>query len=136
MVRSFRYLNDSRHLQSFELFFKIERGEHAYKRFRRRNYEFGNSGRRRSERITYGSISRCGTRASRTDEIIDDGEEVIETPNKTSLDEDLDALEQSVNEYKRAKVEMQRLGFFDYDEYLDYLEYIEKRNAKKSNMEM
>lgn len=71
-----------------------------------------------------------------TDEIIDDGEEVIETPNKTSLDEDLDALEQSVNEYKRAKVEMQRLGFFDYDEYLDYLEYIEKRNAKKSNMEM
>ena len=51
-------------------------------------------------------------------------------------DEDLDALEQSVNEYKQAKAEMQRLGFTDYDEYLDYLEYIEKRTARKNNMRM
>lgn len=34
-----------------------------------------------------------------TDEMIDDGEEV-ELPAETSLDEDLDALEQSVNEQK------------------------------------
>ncbi len=69
-------------------------------------------------------------------EMIDDGEEVIEQPAETSWDEDLDALEQSVNEYKQAKAEMQRLGFTDYDEYLDYLEYIEKRAARKSNMQM
>lgn len=35
---------------------------------------------------------------------------------ETSLDKDLEALEQSVNEYKKAKAEMQRLGFTDYDE--------------------
>ena len=46
-------------------------------------------------------------------EIIDGDEEVIETPDETSLDEDLDTLEQSVNEYKKAKAEMQRLGFTD-----------------------
>ena len=68
--------------------------------------------------------------------MIADGEEVIKLPDETSLDEDLDALEQSVNEYKKAKTEMQRLGFTDYNEYLDYLEYIEKRTARKSNMEM
>ncbi len=51
-------------------------------------------------------------------------------------DEDFAALEQSVNEYKQAKAEMQRLGFTNYDEYLDYLEYIEKRTARKSNMQM
>ena len=71
-----------------------------------------------------------------TNEMIADGEEVIKLPDETSLDEDLDALEQSVNEYKKAKTEMQRLGFTDYNEYLDYLEYIEKRTARKSNMEM
>lgn len=71
-----------------------------------------------------------------TDEIIDDSEEVIEQPNETSLDEDLDALEQSVNEYKKAKAEMQRLGFTDYDEYLDYLEFMQRKTARKSNMEM
>lgn len=71
-----------------------------------------------------------------TDEIIDDSEEVIEQPNETSLDEDLDALEQSVNEYKKAKAEMQRLGFTDYDEYLDYLEFTQRKAARKSNMQM
>lgn len=54
-------------------------------------------------------------------EMIDGGEEVVEQPAETSWDEDLDALEQSVNEYKQVKAEMQRLGFTDYDEYLDYL---------------
>ncbi len=53
--------------------------------------------------------------------MIDGGEEVVEQPAETSWDEDLDALEQSVNEYKQVKAEMQRLGFTDYDEYLDYL---------------
>lgn len=67
-----------------------------------------------------------------TDETIDDGEEVAET----SLGEDLDALEQSVNEYKKAKVEMQRLGFADYDEYLDYLEFTQRKATRKSNTEM
>ena len=68
--------------------------------------------------------------------MIDDGEKVIEQPDETSWDEDLDALKQSVNEYKQAKAEMQRLGFTDYDDYLDYLEYIEKRTVRKSNMQM
>lgn len=71
-----------------------------------------------------------------TDEMIDDGEEVIETPDKASLDEDLDALEKSVNEYKKAKAEMQRLGLTDYDEYLDYLEFTQRKAARKSNFEM
>lgn len=71
-----------------------------------------------------------------TDETIDDGEDIIELPNETSLDEDLDALEQSVNEYKKAKAEMQRLGFTDYDEYLDYLEFTQRKAARKSNMQM
>lgn len=69
-------------------------------------------------------------------EIIDGDEEVIETPDETSLDEDLDTLEQSVNEYKKAKAEMQRLGFTDYDEYLDYLEFTQRKAARKSNMQM
>ena len=68
--------------------------------------------------------------------MIDNGEEIIEKPDETSFDEDLEVLEQSVNEYKHAKAEMQRLGFTGYDEYLDYLEYIEKRTARKSNMQM
>jgi len=71
-----------------------------------------------------------------TDEMIDDGEEVIELSTETSLDDDLDALEQSVNEYKKAKAEMQRLGFTDYDEYLDYLEFTQRKAARKSNMQM
>lgn len=71
-----------------------------------------------------------------TDEIIDDDEEVIEFPAETSLDEDLDVLEQSVNEYKKAKAEMQRLGFTDYDEYLDYLEYLQRKSAYKKDLEM
>ena len=71
-----------------------------------------------------------------TNEMIDGGEEVIEQPAETSLDEDLDALEQSVNEYKKAKAEMQRLGFTDYNEYLDYLEFTQRKAARKSNMQM
>lgn len=71
-----------------------------------------------------------------TNEMIADGEEVVELPIETSLDEDLDALEQSVNEYKKAKVEMQRLGFTDYDEYLDYLEFTQRKAARKSDLEM
>lgn len=51
-------------------------------------------------------------------------------------DEDFAALEQSVNEYKKAKAEMQRLGFTDYDEYLDYLEFTQRKAARKSDMEM
>lgn len=61
------------------------------------------------------------SRRKRLGEMIDGGEEVVEQPAETSWDEDLDALEQSVNEYKQVKAEMQRLGFTDYDEYLDYL---------------
>ncbi len=71
-----------------------------------------------------------------TGEMIDNGEEVVELPAETSLDEDLDALEQSVNEYKKAKAEMQRLSFTDYDEYLDYLEFTQRKAARKSDMEM
>lgn len=78
----------------------------------------------------------CEAEENDLDEIIDYGEGVIEQPAETSLDDDLAALEQSVNEYKQAKAEMQRLGFTDYNEYLDYLEYIEKRVARKSNFQM
>lgn len=73
---------------------------------------------------------------STTDEVIDGGEEVIELPAETSLGENLDALEQSVNEYKKAKAEMQRLGFTDYNEYLDYLEFTQRKAARKNNMQM
>ena len=51
-------------------------------------------------------------------------------------DEDFTALEQSVNEYKQAKADMERLGFTDYDEYLDYLDFIQRKIARKSDMEM
>lgn len=51
-------------------------------------------------------------------------------------DEEFTALEQSVNEYKQAKADMERLGFTDYDEYLDYLEFTQRKAARKSNMQM
>lgn len=46
---------------------------------------------------------------------------------------------QSIDEYKTAKQEMQRLGFEDMDEYFDYLDYMQKkqnRTSKRSDMEM
>ncbi len=71
-----------------------------------------------------------------TDETIDEDEEVVEPPEETEYDEDLADLAKSVNEYKNARKEMERLGFTDYDEYLDYLEYMEKRAARKKDMQM
>ena len=71
-----------------------------------------------------------------TNEFTDTIEEDAEPTIDLHSDEDLDALEQSVNEYKKAKAEMQRLGFTDYEEYLDYLDYIEKRTARKNNIQM
>lgn len=63
-------------------------------------------------------------------------EEEPEPPEETSLDEDLDELEKSVAEYKKAKAEMQQLGFDDYDEYLDYIEFTQRKLARKSNIQM
>ena len=70
-----------------------------------------------------------------TDEMIDEDEEVVEPPKDTEY-EDLADLAKSVNEYKNARKEMERLGFTDYDEYLDYLEYMEKRAARKKDMQI
>ncbi|MCM1196167.1 MAG: hypothetical protein NC310_03715 [Roseburia sp.] len=40
----------------------------------------------------------------------------------------------SVNEYKRAKEEMKRLGFTSYEEYMDYLEFarIKSKQVEKT----
>ena len=45
-------------------------------------------------------------------------------------------VDDSIAEYMKAKEEMARLGFTDYDEHLDYLEYMEKMAARKKDMEM
>ena len=71
-----------------------------------------------------------------TDEFADAIEEDTNPIIDLHSNEDFAALEQSVNEYKQAKAEMQRLGFTDYDEYLDYLEFIQRKAARKSDMEM
>ena len=61
---------------------------------------------------------------------------IIEKASKLSHEEILEDLDQSIAEYKKAKVEMAKLGFTDYDEYLDYLEYMERRTARKKDLEM
>lgn len=71
-----------------------------------------------------------------TDEFAPILEEDTEPSFDLHSDEDFAALEESVNEYKKAKVEMQRLGFTNYDEYLDYLEFTQKKSARKSNIQM
>ena len=67
-----------------------------------------------------------------TDDIMQEPEETI----KTDFSEVLDEYDQSLAEYKKAKQEMQRLGFTDYDEYLDYLEFTQRKVARKNDMEM
>lgn len=62
--------------------------------------------------------------------------EIIEKASKMDYDEILDDVDNSIAEYKKAKEEMTRLGFTDYDEYLDYLEYMERRVARKKDLEM
>lgn len=37
----------------------------------------------------------------------------------------------SVDEYKRVKEEMYRLGFTSYEEYMDYLEFIRIKSKQK-----
>lgn len=37
----------------------------------------------------------------------------------------------SVNEYKKAKEEMKRLGFTSYEEYMDYLEFMLIKSKQK-----
>ncbi len=63
-------------------------------------------------------------------------EEELEETHNSSYNEDLEETDNSIVEYKKAKEEMARLGFTDYDEYLDYLEYMERRAARKKDMEM
>ena len=63
-------------------------------------------------------------------------EEELEQTNNSSYDEVQEDVNDSIAEYKRAKEEMARLGFTDYDEYLDYLEYMERRAARKKDLEM
>ena len=71
-----------------------------------------------------------------TDEIKPDVKEIIEKASKMSHDEILEDVDNSIAEYKKAKEEMARLGFTDYDEYLDYLEYMERRAARNMDMEL
>ncbi len=71
-----------------------------------------------------------------TDEIKPNVKEIIEQASKMSHDEILEDVDNSIAEYKKAKEEMARLGFTDYDEYLDYLEYMERRAARKKDLEM
>ncbi len=63
-------------------------------------------------------------------------EEELKQTNNLSNNEVLEDVDNSIAEYKRAKEEMARLGFTDYDEYLDYLEYMERRAARKKDLEM
>lgn len=71
-----------------------------------------------------------------TDAIKPNAKEIIEKASKISHDEILENVDKSIAEYKKAKEEMAKLGFADYDEYLDYLEYMERRTARKKDMEM
>ncbi len=63
-------------------------------------------------------------------------EEELKRTNNSSYNEALEDMDDSIAEYRRAKEEMARLGFTDYDEYLDYLEYMERREARKKDLEM
>lgn len=63
-------------------------------------------------------------------------EEELEKPDDLSYNEDLEAADKSIAEFRKAKEKMARLGFSDYDEYLDYLEYMERRVARKKDLEM
>lgn len=63
-------------------------------------------------------------------------EEELEKPDDLSYNEDLEAADKSIAEFRKAKEKMARLGFSDYDEYLDYLEYMERRGARKKDLEM
>lgn len=71
-----------------------------------------------------------------TDEIAPILDEEPEETIEADFGEVLDDYDQSLAEYKKAKQEMQRLGFTDYDEYLDYLEFTQRKAARKSDMEM
>ena len=119
MARAQRDLHHGGHLQTPELFVETECGTHSHKCFRRRNDGDRQTGRRGSQSLAYRAFPRRGTRASRrrtanepsndvTDEMIDEGEEVVEPPEETEYDEDLADLAKSVNEYKNARKEMER----------------------------
>ncbi len=71
-----------------------------------------------------------------TEEIEPIFEEELKQTNNSSYNEILEDVDDSIAEYKKAKEEMARLGFTDYDEYLDYLEYMERRAARKKDLEM
>lgn len=53
-----------------------------------------------------------------------------------SYNENFEASDKAIAEFRKVKEKMARLGFTDYDEYLDYLEYMERRAARKKDMEM
>ncbi len=71
-----------------------------------------------------------------TDEITPIIEEEHKLTVKTDFREVLDDYDKSLAEYRKAKVDMERLGFTDYDEYLDYLEFTQRKAARKSDLEM
>ncbi len=66
-----------------------------------------------------------------TDEITPALEEELKETVKPNFANDF-----AISEYRKAKADMERLGFTDYDEYLDYLEFTQKKSARKSDMEM
>ena len=42
-----------------------------------------------------------------------------------------DSVDESVAEYNKAKEEMAKLGFTDYNEYLDYLEFMKIQKSRR-----
>lgn len=71
-----------------------------------------------------------------TDKITPIIEEEPEPTIETDLSEVLDDFDKSLAEYRKAKADMERLGFTDFDEYLDYLEFTQRKATRKSDMEM
>lgn len=58
---------------------------------------------------------------------------VVDYLNQISKSNECDtSSDDDVNEYRKAKAEMKRLGFDSYEEYLDYLEFLKMKNKKAS----
>ena len=58
--------------------------------------------------------------------------EVFKNKNSNiSIEQDTRTSNDSVNEYKKVKEEMNKLGFTDYNEYLDYLEFMKIQQSRR-----
>lgn len=64
--------------------------------------------------------------AMRKDVAKRDGEKTVSEVSKPEVKPDTN----EIDDYRKAKEEMKRLGFKDYDEYLDYLEFKKKKQQR------